>query len=138
MSEKCSNVVPYSEYEAMREERDCWARMYMDLANEYQQYKRTHPACIEEDFRESCIFTKKAKIEHKEAEIISSLSISMQGRKDKGRALIAKLRYWQDEGYIDRHYNAQILYDELGKLLSLPFNAANFRKFYHQWSAVAK
>ncbi len=70
-------------------------------------------------------------------DIIASLQASMQDRKDKARALSEKVRYWQDEGCLDRNYNAQILYDELLKLISIPFSAANFRKFYHHWSSVA-
>ena len=130
--------VPYSEFVAVCDERDRWERRYWDLVTEFQQYKQTHSVQNQADFQVSCIFTKKAKIEHKAMEIIASLRTSMQGRRDKARALIEKVRYWQDEGYIDRNYNAQILYDELTKLVPLPFSAANFRKFYHQWSSVAK
>ena len=130
--------VPYSEFAAVRDERDRWARMYLELATEFQQYRQTHTAQSKADIPDSCIFTRKAKIEHKEVQIIASLQMSMQGRKDKARALIENVRFWQDEGYIDRYYNAQILYDELLKLLPIPFSAANFRKFYNHWSSVAK
>ena len=129
--------MPYYEFEAVRDERDRWARMYLDLSAEYQQYKQTHSTPNQVVKVESCIFTRKAREEQKITEIITSLQASMQGRKDKARALIDKVNYWQYDGYIDRNYNAQILYDELSKLLLIPFGAANFRKFYHQWSSVA-
>lgn len=112
--------------------------MYLDLSTEFQQYRQTHSTQNQEEIPDSCIFTKKAKMEHKEGTIIASLQASMQGRNDKARALVEKVRYWQDEGDIDRYYNAQILYVELVKLISISFSAANFRKFYNQWSSVAK
>ena len=129
--------IPYSEFAAVRDERDRWAHMYLELVTEFQQYKQTHPEQSPVVYTDSCIFTKKAKIEHREMDIIASLQASMQGRKDKARALSEKVRYWQDEECLDRNYNAQILYDELLKLISIPFSAANFRKFYHHWSSVA-
>lgn len=80
---------------------------------------------------DSIIFTKKAKKEGKEAAIIEALQKSVQGRKDKTRAFVDELKSWQEEQYIDAHYNAKVMYDELKKLTSLTFEYDTFRKYYN-------
>lgn len=80
---------------------------------------------------DSIIFTKKAKKEGKEAYIIEALQKSVQGRKDKTRAFVQELQVWQKEDYIDAHYNAQVMYDELTKILPLPFGYEVFKKHYN-------
>ena len=80
---------------------------------------------------DSIIFTKKAKKEGKETEIIAALQKSVQGRKDKTRAFVQELREWQQEDYIDAHYNARVMYDELVKLTPLTFGYEVFKKYYN-------
>ena len=80
---------------------------------------------------DSFIFTKKAKQEHKEAYIIEALQKSVYGRKDKTRAFVQELQSWQEQAYIDAHYNARTMYDELEKLTSLAFSYDTFRKYYN-------
>jgi len=84
---------------------------------------------------DSIIFTKKAKQECKEAYIIEALQKSVIGRKDKTRAFVQELQGWQKEGYIDAHYNAQVMYDELDKLTPLPFGYEAFKKHYNNTRA---
>ena len=86
---------------------------------------------VKEESVESIIFTKKAKKEGKEAEIIAALTKSVQGRRDKTRALVDELHSWQNEGYIDAHFNAQVMYDELDKLMSLSFGYDAFKRLYN-------
>ena len=80
----------------------------------------------------SPLFTQKARTEGKEAEIIQALQRSFAGRTDKARALVAEIYYWQHNGYIDSNFNAKIMYDELEKLISMPFRYAGFRKYYNE------
>ena len=80
---------------------------------------------------ESIIFTKKAKKEGKEAFIIEALRKSMQGRKDKTRAFVQELQNWQEDEYVDAHYNSCIMYEELDKLIPLPFGKEVFKKHYN-------
>ena len=80
---------------------------------------------------ESIIFTKKAKQEHKEAYIISALQKSVQGRKDKTRAFVQELHDWQNQAYVDAHYNARVMYDELNKITPLTFGYEVFKKYYN-------
>jgi len=80
---------------------------------------------------DSIIFTKKAQKEAKEAVIIQALQKSVQGRKDKTRAFVQELQTWQKEEYIDAHYNARVMYDELAKLLPLSFGYEVFKKYYN-------
>lgn len=79
---------------------------------------------------DSIIFTKKAKKEGKESEIIEALQKSVQGRKDKTRAFVDELHSWQNDGFVDAHYNAKVMYDELEKLMPLSFGYNAFRKHY--------
>ena len=83
------------------------------------------------DISSSFIFTKKAKKEAKEATIIQALKNSVQGRKDKTRAFVQELQEWQNEGYVDAHYNARVMYDELDKLTPLSFGYEVFKKHYN-------
>ena len=78
----------------------------------------------------SIIFTKKAKKEAKQAAIIEALKKSVQGRKDKTRAFVDELHSWQNDGYVDAHYNAKIMFDELEKIMPLSFGYNAFRKHY--------
>ena len=80
---------------------------------------------------DSIIFTKKAKKEGKEAVIIEALKNSVQGRKDKTRAFVRELQGWQKENYIDAHYNAKVMYDELEKIIPLTFGYETFKKYYN-------
>ena len=80
---------------------------------------------------DSIIFTKKAKAEHKEPYIIQALQKSIIGRKDKTRALVQELQSWQNDGYVDANYNAQVMFDELQKILPLPFGYEVFKKHYN-------
>ena len=80
----------------------------------------------------SCVFTKKAIQEGKEADIMLALQRSLSGRNDKARALVEEVRQWQKEGYIDRNYNARVMYDELNKIITLPFQYDGFRKYYNE------
>ena len=80
---------------------------------------------------DSILFTKKARKEAKETAFIAALQKSTQGRRDKSRALVFELHAWQDEGYIDAHYNARVMYDELEKLMPMPFGYNAFRKHYY-------
>ena len=56
---------------------------------------------------DSIIFTKKAHQEHKIPTI------------------------WQKDNYIDPQYNAQVMYDELQKILPLPFGYDAFKRLYN-------
>lgn len=85
----------------------------------------------EQKSSESFIFTKKAKKEGKEAVILQSLQNSVNGRKDKTRAFVQELHGWQDDGYVDAHYNARVMYDELDKLIPLSFGYEVFKKYYN-------
>lgn len=83
------------------------------------------------DTIDSIIFTKKAKQEHKEAYIISALQKSVQGRKDKTRAFVQELHDWQNQAYVDAHYNARVMYDELEKLMPISFGYDGFKRLYN-------
>ena len=80
----------------------------------------------------SILFTRKTRQEQKEAEITKALQRSLSGRNDKARALVEELRQWQKEGYIDPNYNARVMYDELNKIIPLPFQYDGFRKYYNE------
>ena len=80
---------------------------------------------------ESIIFTPKAKKEGKISTILQALQKSVQGRKDKTRAFVQELQIWQKNEYVDAHYNAQVMYDELAKILPLPFGYEVFKKHYN-------
>ena len=80
---------------------------------------------------DSIIFTKKAKKEAKEPAIIQALQKSIQGRRDKTRAFVDELQSWQKEAYVDARFNAQVMYDELEKLMPLPFGYEVFKKHYN-------
>jgi hypothetical protein len=80
---------------------------------------------------DSIIFTKKAHQEHKIPTIVKALQKSIIGRKDKTRALVQELQSWQNDNYIDPHYNAQVMFDELQKILPLPFGYEVFKKHYN-------
>ena len=66
-----------------------------------------------------------------EAYIIEALQKSVYGRKDKTRAFVQELQSWQEQAYIDAHYNARTMYDELDKLVPLPFGYEVFKKCYN-------
>ena len=80
---------------------------------------------------DSIIFTKKAKKEGKEVFILQALQKSVQGRKDKTRAFVQELQEWQKNEYVDAHYNARVMYDELEKLIPLSFGYEVFKKYYN-------
>ena len=54
------------------------------------------------------------------------------GRINKARALVEEVRQWQKMGYIDSNYNARVMYDELNKIIILPFQYDGFRKYYNE------
>ena len=79
------------------------------------------------------IFTKKAIREGKVDEIKESLKNSMpSSRRDKARALVEEIRYWQAEGYVDKNYDASVYYDDINKITPLPFSYDGFRKYYYE------
>lgn len=80
----------------------------------------------------SCVFTKKARQEQKEADITAALQRSLSGRNDKARALVEEVRQWQKDGYLDPNYNARVMYDELNRIINLPFTYPGFRKYYNE------
>ena len=86
---------------------------------------------FDSDISDSIIFTKKAKKEGKIPAIIDALRKSMQGRRDKSRALAQEVQIWQKDEYIDAHYNARVMYDELAKLIPLSFGYEVFKKYYN-------
>lgn len=83
------------------------------------------------DIPDSIIFTKKARQENKIPTIIDALQKSTIGRKDKTRALVQELQSWQKDGYVDAHYNARVMYDELNKITPLTFGYEVFKKYYN-------
>ena len=83
------------------------------------------------DIPDSIIFTKKAKQENKIPAIVQALQKSLVGRNDKTRALVQELQYWQKDEYIDPNYNAQVMYDELQKIMRLPFGYDAFKRLYN-------
>ena len=83
------------------------------------------------DIPDSIIFTKKAHQEHKIPAIVQALQKSIIDRKDKTRALVQELQSWQKDNYIDPQYNAQVMYDELQKILPLPFGYDAFKRLYN-------
>ena len=86
---------------------------------------------FDSDISDSIIFTKKAKKEGKIPAIIDALRKSMQRRRDKSRALVEELAFWQKDEYVDAHYNARVMYDELAKLIPLSFGYEVFKKYYN-------
>ena len=87
------------------------------------------------DIPDSIIFTKKAKQEGKQQLIISTLQRSVNGRRDKTRAFVHELQEWQKEGYVDARFNAQVMYDELDKIMPLTFGYEAFKKYYNNTRA---
>ena len=83
------------------------------------------------DIPDSIIFTKKAHQEHKIPIIVQALQKSIIRRKDKTRALVQELQSWQNDGYVDAHFNARVMYDELNKITPLTFEYDTFRKYYN-------
>ena len=110
---------------------------YENNGSKQEPAKKAEPVC--EDIEpvqeaepiDSIIFTKKAKNEGKIDTIIQSLQKSVQGRKDKTRAFVQELQAWQKDGYVDAHYNARVMYDELYKLIPLSFGYEVFKKYYN-------
>ena len=78
------------------------------------------------------LFTKKAKLENKTDEIAEALRNSLGSRSDKARAVVDEVHFWQKQGYIDAFYNARVMYDELAKIMTLPFKYSGFRKYYNE------
>ena len=105
---------------------------------EYSKETTAHETYVEDitpveraDIPDSIIFTKKAHQEHKIPTIVQALQKSIIGRKDKTRALVQELQSWQNDGYVDAHYNARVMYDELNKITPLTFEYDTFRKYYN-------
>lgn len=102
--------------------------------DELDDEKFTDAEDNEEDKPELCIFTKKAIREDMVDEIIDALKKSMPtSRRDKARALVEEIRYWQGEEYIDKYYDASVYYDEIKKIMKLPFSYDGFRKYYYEY-----
>lgn len=95
--------------------------------NPAQTHTQDAPSVVD-----SILFTKKARQEGTEEEIIESLKQSIGSRKDKARAIVETVRQWQKDGYIDAHFNARVMYDELEKLIPMPFEYPGFRKYYNE------
>lgn len=114
---------------------------YETNSSKQEPKQKAEPACEditpvqEEQPIQSIIFTKKAKKEGKEPTIIAALQKSIQDRRDKTRAFVEELHTWQKDGYVDAHYNARVMYDELAKLIPLPFGEEVFRKHYNNTRA---
>ena len=81
---------------------------------------------------QSPLFTKKTKQENKFNEIIQALKKSMNNRTDKARALVAELKKWQEDGYVETNFNASTMYKMLKQLIPMSFNYPGFRKYYNQ------
>ena len=113
------------------------------VINFYENSKNSHPQNahqaediipIEEQqttVPDSMIFTRKAKQESKVNVILQALQKSVVGRKDKTRAFVQELHAWQKDEYIDAHFNARVMYDEMGNMLPLPFGYEVFKKHYN-------
>ena len=112
---------------------------YENNASKQEPKQKSEPICeditpiqeVKSDPIDSIIFTKKAKKEGKEVFILQALQKSVQGRKDKTRAFVQELHSWQKEEYIDAHYNARVMYDELEKLMPLSFGYDGFKRLYN-------
>lgn len=83
------------------------------------------------DISDSIIFTKKAKKEGMIKTIIQAFKTALSSRRDKSRALAQEVQIWQDDEYLDAHYNARVMYDELEKLMYLPFGYEAFKQHYN-------
>ena len=79
---------------------------------------------------DSIIFTKKAKKEGQIPTIIQAFKSVLANRRDKSRALAQEVKVWQKDEYIDAHYNAQVMYDEIAKIMPLPFGYEAFKQHY--------
>ena len=80
---------------------------------------------------DSFIFTKKAKKEGQIPTIIQAFKSVLANRRDKSRALAQEVKVWQKDEYIDAHYNAQVMYDEIAKIMPLPFGYEAFKQHYN-------
>ena len=105
---------------------------HTSVAPQKQPTPQTEDIIPEPVVQPSCLFSKKARQEQKKDEIIQALQQSMTGRQDKARALVEEVRQWQKEGYLDSNYNARVMYDELNRILTLPFQYGGFRKYYNE------
>ena len=83
------------------------------------------------DIPDSIIFTKKAKKEGQIPTIIQAFKSVLANRRDKSRALAQEVKVWQKDEYIDAHYNAQVMYDEIVKIMPLPFGYEAFKQHYN-------
>ena len=83
------------------------------------------------DIPDSIIFTKKAKKEGQIPTIIQAFKSVLANRRDKSRALAQEVKVWQKDEYIDAHYNAQVMYDEIAKIMPLPFGYEAFKQHYN-------
>ena len=83
------------------------------------------------DIIDSIIFTKKAKKEGMIKTIIQAFKTALSSRRDKSRALAQEVQIWQDDEYVDAQYNAQVMYDEIAKIIPLPFGYEAFKQHYN-------
>ena len=112
---------------------------YENNASKQEPSKKAEPVCedvtpVQEEKSapvDSIIFTKKAKKEGQIPTIIKAFKTVLASRKDKSRALAQEVKIWQDEEYIDAHYNAQVMYDEIAKIVPLPFGYEAFKQHYN-------
>ena len=86
---------------------------------------------FDSDIPDSIIFTKKAKKEGKIPTIIQAFKSVLANRRDKSRAIAQEVQIWQKDEYIDAHYNAQVMYDEIVKIMPLPFGYEAFKQHYN-------
>jgi hypothetical protein len=112
---------------------------YENNASKQESKQKAEPVCEDiepvheekSDPIDSIIFTKKAKKERMITTIIEAFKKALSVRRDKSRALAQEVKIWQDDEYVDAHYNAQVMYDELAKILPLPFGYEVFKKHYN-------
>ena len=118
---------------ANEEEREALTRILEEdlkaYPNYYNLYQRT--ADYQQQTVNIPIYTPKARTEKKTTEITIALAHSFAGRKDKARALVEEVRMWQKKGYIDPHFNAKVMFDEISKIIPMPFTYNGFRKYYN-------
>ena len=100
---------------------------YSDCQSDITPVQEEKPA----DIIDSIIFTKKAKKECMIKTIIQAFKTALSSRRDKSRALAQEVQIWQDDEYLDAHYNAQVMYDEIAKIIPLPFGYEAFKQHYN-------
>lgn len=120
------------EKEKYIEQLDSYIKLLLNNRSHYQDGQQESKT---DDTNEisSFLFTEKTRKEKKQKFIIQALRQSFVGRYDKARALGDELTQWQEDGYVERNYNAKVVHDELSKLISdIPVSYQGFRKYYNK------